>query len=151
MVSLCPCGVTASHDAITDKAFEQDWGLDATGNWEEFDQDPDGDKSRAATGGASYRSEQDGQSGHPPAPGPPGLIDADHTYQDDEGLDADAATVSWASARGPWETGISRAAGNRYDDNGNREEVTYDGDPDPKGDRRRVRSHTRRRSRETSP
>jgi len=23
-----------SYDAITDKAFEQDWALDATGNWD---------------------------------------------------------------------------------------------------------------------
>ncbi|MDZ7620794.1 MAG: RHS repeat-associated core domain-containing protein [Patescibacteria group bacterium] len=35
--------LSANHDAITDKAFEQDWGLDATGNWEGFNQDDDGD------------------------------------------------------------------------------------------------------------
>ena len=35
--------LSANHDAITDKAFEQDWGLDATGNWEGFNQDLDGD------------------------------------------------------------------------------------------------------------
>ncbi len=35
--------LNANRDAITDKAFEQDWGLDATGNWEGFNQDDDGD------------------------------------------------------------------------------------------------------------
>ncbi|MGM0489808.1 MAG: hypothetical protein ACQESR_24005 [Planctomycetota bacterium] len=35
--------LNANHDAITDKAIEQDWGLDPTGNWETFDVDDDGD------------------------------------------------------------------------------------------------------------
>ncbi|MDZ7616772.1 MAG: RHS repeat-associated core domain-containing protein, partial [Patescibacteria group bacterium] len=35
--------LSANRDAITDKAFEQDWALDATGNWDSFDEDLDGD------------------------------------------------------------------------------------------------------------
>jgi len=31
--------VQRSHDAITDKAFEQDWALDATGNWDDRGRD----------------------------------------------------------------------------------------------------------------
>jgi len=37
--------LSGTHDAITDKAFEQDWALDATGNWSDFDVDDDGDDS----------------------------------------------------------------------------------------------------------
>jgi len=37
--------LNANHDAITDKAFEQDWALDPTGNWASFDEDDDGDDS----------------------------------------------------------------------------------------------------------
>jgi hypothetical protein len=35
--------LTALHDAISDKTFGQCWSLDATGNWQKFLEDSNGD------------------------------------------------------------------------------------------------------------
>ena len=40
--AICSAAVSGSPSSVTNLKFRQNWGLDPTGNWKEFNEDSDG-------------------------------------------------------------------------------------------------------------